>query len=810
MAANPHSLRRSKWHSHIILFLLLAGCIPSTTLTQSSAPTVNPEVISNVWKAKWISHPTAKPEEFGVFHFRKTINLKAKPASFVINVSADNRYRLFVNGQSVCTGPARGDLEHWRFETVDIAPYLKKGKNVLAAVVWNFAEHRPVAQVSFGTAFLLQGNTDKEEIVNTNSSWKVIRNEAYTPIPVDRAALGWVYIVVGPGEKVDASRYPWAWHKSDYNDSDWLKARDWQPALPRWGHHRDIYRAWKLVPREIPPMEETVKRIPKVARAEGIETEGGFLTGEKPLVVPPHTKASLLLDQTQLTTAYPVLVISGGQGARITLTYAEALIDSNDKKGNRDEIAGKRIRGYVDIFLPDGGRTRKWQSLWFRTYRYLQLDIETTDQPLTIQDFHGIFTAYPFLEKASFVSSDPSLKTIWDVGWRTARLCAGETYFDCPYYEQLQYVGDTRIQAIISLYMSGDDRLMRQAIEAFNDSRIPEGLTASRYPEYDSQYIPPYSLFWIAMVYDYWLYRDDPTFVKKFLTGVRGVVEWYEGYIAENGMLGPMPWWNFVDWSFQGGSYLQGVPPGADDGYSSIITLQYIYVLSYAAEMAEAFDRTEEAAYYRRLGQELKEATYRLCWDQDRQLIADTPERENFSQHANVMAVLVDMIPADQRVKIMRRIDTDTTLVRCTFYYRFYLDRAMRKVGLADEYVDRLGPWREMLALGLTTFAEEPDPTRSDCHAWSSSPNYNFLATVCGIEPAEPGFKSVRIAPALGSLTWVEGQMPHPLGDIKVRLQRKGREGIMGEITLPAKLAGTFIWKEKEIQLRSGVQKINF
>ncbi|MBA7607696.1 hypothetical protein ES703_14861 [subsurface metagenome] len=133
----------------------------------------------------------------------------------------------------------------------------------------------------------------------------------------------------------------------------------------------------------------------------------------------------------------------------------------------------------------------------------------------------------------------------------------------------------------------------------------------------------------------------------------------------------------------------------------------------------------------------------------------------------------------------------------------------MRKAGLADDYVDRLGPWREMLDLGLTTFAEEPDPTRSDCHAWSSSPNYNFLATVCGIEPAEPGFKSVRIAPALGSLTWVEGRMPHPLGDIKVRLQRRGDDGVSGEITLPAKLMGTFVWKDKEIPLRSGAQNID-
>jgi len=793
---------RRRFRAGVLLMLAVWG-ITSSVLAQVRAPGANPDLLKRPWAARWINHPTADTQDFGVYHFRRSFDLPVKPESFIIHVSADNRYRLFVNGQSVSTGPARGDLEHWRFETVDIAPFLKKGKNVLAAVVWNFAEHRPVAQVSFGTAFLLQGDTDKEEIVNTDANWKVIRNEAYSPLRVRQYMRQRGYIVVGPGEKVDGSRYPWDWQEGDYDDSDWPTARNWERALPRWGHTRGIFMAWKLVPREIPPMEETVKRIPKIARAENIRTDGAFLAGTGILVIPANSKVTLLLDQAELVTAYPVIVTSGGQGTTVRFTYAEALFDSSGRKGNRDEIADKSIDGYVDIYLPDGGQERRVQSLWFRTYRYLQLDIETADQPLTIHDFHGIFTAYPFKEKASFASSDPSLKEIWDAGWRTARLCAGETYFDCPYYEQLQYVGDTRIQAIISLYVSGDDRLMRQAIEAFNDSRVPEGLTASRYPDHQFQFIPPYSLFWIAMVYDYWMYRDDPVFVKQFLTGIRGVVEWYEGYIDKNGMLGPMPWWNFVDWS-----YPRGVPPGADDGHSSIITLQYIYVLNYAAEMAEAFGRTGEAAYYRRLSQGLKEATYRLCWDQDRQLIADTPEEEHFSQHANVMSVLVDMIPADQQANLMRRVDADASLVQCTYYYRFYLDRAMRKAGLADDYVGRLGPWREMLDLGLTTFAEEPDPTRSDCHAWSSSPNYNFLATVCGIEPAEPGFKSVRIAPALGSLTWVEGRLPHPEGEIAVDLKTRGDAGLEGVVTLPGELKGFFVWQGREIPLKGGRQKI--
>ena len=109
---------------------------------------------------------------------------------------------------------------------------------------------------------------------------------------------------------------------------------------------------------------------------------------------------------------------------------------------------------------------------------------------------------------------------------------------------------DTRIQALISLYVSGDDRLMRNAISAYEDSRIPEGLTQSRYPCSSMQIIPPYSLFWIAMIHDYWMNRGDTEFVKSHLEGIDGVLSWHEKYIDSNGMLGPMHWWNFTDWSW--------------------------------------------------------------------------------------------------------------------------------------------------------------------------------------------------------------------------------------------------------------------
>ena len=90
-----------------------------------SAQNIDSHILSDKWQASWISHPTASRTGFGVFHFRRIFTLEQQPDSFIVQVSADNRYRLFVNGTFIRNGPARGDIDNWRFETVDLAAHLK-------------------------------------------------------------------------------------------------------------------------------------------------------------------------------------------------------------------------------------------------------------------------------------------------------------------------------------------------------------------------------------------------------------------------------------------------------------------------------------------------------------------------------------------------------------------------------------------------------------------------------------------------------------------------------------------------------------
>ncbi|HWR53341.1 MAG TPA: family 78 glycoside hydrolase catalytic domain [Bryobacteraceae bacterium] len=769
-----------------VLFVLIAA----TAAAQDAAP----------WRARWISVPDSPVQEYGVYHFRRTFEVAAKPASFPVRVTADNRYVLYVNGERVGFGPARGDLNHWRYETYDIAPQLKAGKNVLAALVWNAGADGPIAQNTHQTGFLLAGDG-----VDTGSGWKCIRNEAYKPEPVTREIMPYGYYAAGPGDRVDGSRYPWGWERPDFDDSAWKTPAAGTPGGPR--DMRDSPSRWMLIARPIPPMEMTPERLARVRKASEAEVGAGFPAKRAPVRVAARAKATLLLDQNHLTTAFPELTVSGGKGATVTVGYAEALFaPGSSAKGNRDEVEGKRFLGYQDVFIADGGAQRTFRPLWWRTYRYVQLTVETQDEPLTIDDFTGVYTGYPFVKKARFDAGSAELQKILEVGFRTARLCAHESYMDCPYYEQLQYAGDTRIQALVSLYTTGDGRLVRNAIEQLDSSRTPEGATYSRAPSRLQQYIPPFSLWWIGMVHDYWMYQQDPNFVKEMLPGVRSVLAFFAARQNQDGSLGKMPWWNFVDWAKE---WRNGVPPVDADGASALLDLQLLLGYQWAARM-------EEALGYKPLGQQyaadaarLKAAIPARYWDADRRMYADTPSKKQFSQHAQALAVLAGLIEGEAARGLINRAADDKSITQCTIYFRHYLHSALTAAGAGDRYLDMLGEWRAQLGRGMTTWAEMPEPSRSDCHAWGASPNYELFRTVLGIDSAAPGFTKVAVRPFLGKLEKVEGSIPHPQGEIAVRLARKGA-GVEASVTLPASVTGEFIWDGQKRTLNPGRNVLTF
>jgi hypothetical protein len=790
-----------------LLVIALSGLInPKVAAAQ-----LPPELRKEMWSAEWITSPDAPQRDQSVLHFRKVVELARRPQHFLVHVSADNQFILYVNQQRVGLGPSRSDLGHWRYETYDLAPFLGSGKNVLAAAVWNFGVLTPLAQISDRTAFVLHGESEAEHVADTDQTWEVEEEKGIRALPTPEE-IRRHYYVAEPAERIDGTVFNWDWNTADSSSGGrWKQAQSIGHATTLGAVLQE--NNWQLVPDPLPPMQMVLTSAGHVVRSTGIELPSSF--PDNAFAVPAHTKATVLIDNSHLTTAYPELTVTDGRGATVRLTYAEALIDDKGEKGNRNEIAGKHIQGIFDEFLPDGAANRIFLPLGWKTWRYLQLDIETTDQALRVEKLRTWFTAYPFEGRGHFESDDDSLKPIWEIGWRTARLDAHDTYMDTPYYERMQYIGDTRIQALLSYVVSGDDRLARQAIQAFNDSRIPEGITRSRYPSALRQIIPTFSLLWVGMVHDFWMYRADPDFVRAQLAGTRSVLDWFLQRQRADGLLMKIPWWPFADW---GKDFDFGVPPNDNDGGSSVITLQFVEALRYAAEMESALGDNTRAALYRRAAERAAQAVYKLCWNQQDGLLADTPAQKHYSQHANILGVWLDVIPRERQKDVLTKILSVSDagyaatgpvppLTQATYYFRFYLARALDHAGMGDQYLQLLGPWRKMVSLGLTTWAEQPEPTRSDSHAWSAHPNYDFLTIVAGIRPATPAFATVLLAPHLGSLKHLSAAVPNPKGMIEVEYTVE-HFWVKAVAILPPGVSGELLWDGETSTLHEGKQEL--
>ena len=757
-------------------------------------------ILTKAWNAYWIMAPHETGRDYGIFYFRKTIDLAAKPASFKINVSADNRYKLYVNGVLVSAGPARGDTYYWNYEKIDLAPYLTTGKNIISAVVWNEAELRPEAQISLRTAFIVQGATSTEEALNTNNTWKCIRDKAYQPT----TGIGYpTYYVAGPGELIDESKTIKNWTALNFDDSAWPNAAQLDHGKPKG--MADAF-GWMLVPSQLPQMERTVQRIPLLRKAEGITAPAGFPANKTAVTIPANTTATLLLDQTYLTNAYLTLNFSKGKDAGISLMYAEAMFDDlkryGSRKGNRNDVEGKQFAGRKDSLIADGTDGQAFTTLYWRTFRYIKIRVQTKDEPLVIDDIYGTFTGYPFQLNAKLQTDNAEMQQMLQTGWRTARLDAIETYMDCPYYEQLQYIGDGRIQMMISYYNSGNDRLARNAINIMDHSRIAEGLTLSRHPSYSPQIISTFSLWYIGVLHDYWMYRADSAFVKDKLTGARGVLDFFSKYQQADGSLKNTPYWTFGDWA---SSWNYGMAPKGTKGGSAMLDLQLLLAYQEEAEMEAKMGMAAFAAMYKIKATQLKHTIQAKYWDAAKGLYADTEDKNIFSQHTNSLAILAGLSTGADATALSKKILSDTTLTQCTIYFKYYMHQALVRGGLGNDYMKWLDVWRNNLKMGLTTWAEISDlpNSRSDCHAWGASPNIEFFRTVLGIDSYAPGFAKIKIEPHLGDITNIGGEMPHPNGKIAVKYALE-KTGWKIKVDLPVKTSGVFVWKGKSYPLRAG------
>jgi alpha-L-rhamnosidase len=763
------------------------------------------------FKSNWVTSPEITGQEAANVLFRRSFDLQKKPNKFVINISADNHYTLYVNSKKVCFGPQLSDIRHWRFETVDLTEYLQNGKNTIAIDVMNYGFHRFFGMQSIHTAVLVNGEEDAK-IISTNGygndNWKSFWNKSLISKEVKwRVAkpdiIGGFY-AAQPTDSLNVATYPYGWQETTFDDSTWKGVKFTESASAYGGGF-----AWLLEPRNVPMQIQSVERLKKIVRSENTVINEGFLGGKQPITIPINSNVSFLLDNSVITMGIPDLIFSGGKGGQIRISYAENLFNEDKSKGNRNDINNKKMLGITDVILPDGSNNRKYSPSWLRTYRFVQFDISTKDDPLILNDYYNNFTVTPITPKASFKTNDSMYSKIFDICKRTAYICTQDYFLSDAYYETMQYVGDSKVHIPVWQALTGNDLHTRNALQQFDYSRLPDGNLTSCYPLKSTFVHPNYSIIWVDMMYDYLKFSGDTEFIKKFLPNIRHTIEGFDQLIQPNGLVGGTKWEYFVDWYVDSKG---GLPPNANGGInSSVVTLQYVYALQNTARIFEALGNPQEALKYKNRANYLKKKVYEQCYDAKKGAFAFNNEKKYFDQHSNIMAILTDAIPFSQQKALIDKITSDEeTFSPATFYFRFYLFEALKKVK-ASEYFDRVQkPWVELVNLGLSTTIERFEGklnahTRSEAHPWATAPLYFYYNLLAGIEPTGIGFSTIKIAPQMGNLNYIEGIYPTPKGDIEFKIT-KSNKNIEAQLNIPFGINGSFEWNNKKMALREGIQ----
>ena len=787
---------------------------------------LNQHVCQPIDEAAWVWHPDIpepQPDAYdiGAFFQFKTGAEAKDPSAFVrfrrtfasdgtpfeIDVSADERFILFLDGRAVARGPNRGWTENWQYQSYRVS--VPAGEHVFEAVVLRLGAVAPITQMSCRGGFVFKASGRYDGLLTTGkAAWEVGRlvGTHMGSEFVGHGAMGCRATSTGIGFE---DEQPKEWKPAVVV----AKPIKFQPSRFNWGLRRP---GWMLYPSEIPDQIEVVRR-PGAFKSEAAETFAPLLKGAR-VTVPAHQALKVFWDLDEYYCYYPDLRTSGGAGASVRLSYAESLVDANGKKGNRGEWRGRDVDPQYhmyDTFLPDGRDGACFTSPWWRCGRWMVVEVKTADEPLVIDGLSIRETRYPCEIATAFAApDDPSLGGIQQICLRSMQNCCHEMLMDCPFYEQQMYPADTRVQMLTLTALSSDDRMIRRCMEIYDLGRRDDGLVPNNWPTRNFQESSVMSLNYVMMYGDYVLWHRNREWLKARFPGVMNTMFAFQREENADGLLENTTGSSFIDWIEDWVPLGKGedspIPVGRGEGPSAIENLYYVHALRSAARLSEAVGDGKMADYWRAKADATARQVRKTFWDAGKGLMADDVKHTLFSEHAQIFAILGDVLPQADADVAFGHLTDGTKLARVTVYSLHYLFETFNRYGRGDLILERLDLWRDYLKADLRTCLETPVTygiQRSDCHAWGSHPIYHLRASVAGIRPDALGFERVRIAPHPGSLSSLKASMPHPSGQaVEVDLGFDGKGGVTGTVRSP--VAGVFAWKGLEIPLRAGVTQV--
>jgi hypothetical protein len=661
------------------------------------------------WQAKWIW--TSQRSSAPVAMFRKEIALAEVPKQVVAWLTADTKYRLYVNGRLASRGPvdigrdfAGGQTHRWFYDARDLTPMFIQGKNVIAAEVFRSgggAVSRGQPGFLFEAEIALPGH-DKLT-VKSDTTWRAMAALQY-PDP----------------ETYDVAREPAGWRLSDFDDTAW----------PKCDEVRDVWAP--LVASEIPPLMEV--RYP-VQRIAGLPKR--TLTADGTFTV--------VFDR--VLSGYPTIEVRGGKGAVLT-------INANQQ--------GKMLLGGGEQYFEFPFMTEIAPSF--------TVQVKNVTVPLEIVDVGANFTSQPVAYRGAFECSEERLNRLWKVSRWAVQICLQTHHLDSPnHQEPISDPGDYVIESMVNFYAFQQPWLTRQDVRKFAWL-----LKDENYHNFHTSYSIGW-LQMLMDYYDYTgdktLVEEMAPYVHELLDtyaswrGRNGIISEAPNYMFMD--------WVTIDGfgchhppAVIGQGYLTAFYYHGLEMASRVarLTGDKARVEKYARlrrEVAAAFNRelwVADKQLYRD-GKPFQTSVKPNAW-----LPADK-DIETFSPHVNLLAVLYDLAPHDLQAAIVEKVLAEKPL-NTQPWFMHWVFQAIDHAGLFDKYATpQMRRWR--IVPETQSFREMWDGGDLS-HGWCSTPLVQMSRCVLGVTPTAPGFKTLAIRPALGDLTWAKGIVPTPHGDVAV------------------------------------------
>ncbi len=641
------------------------------------------------WKAKWIWDKENLTEKNVWMCLNKKVTLDKIPKKLTAHISADSKYWLYINGETVVfegnvkRGPQKNS---GYYDSVDIAPYLREGENSICALVWYWDDETSYSYCGSGQGGFLFEAVGEGVTLTSDSSWKVKRNSAY----VNSELYPPNYRLPEYSIYFDAREDMSDWLREDYDVSTWENAVEY--AVGGEG----VYG--KLYPRGIPFLKDYgLKAYENLADYENYTVNK--LLGEKITVDIPYN--------AQLT---PYLKVVAPAGKKIRITTENTLIGAVSttyitKEGEQEfEALGWFNGEHITYKIPKGVTV---VSLMYRE------------------------TGYDSSFSGDFKCDDEFLNSLWQKSLRTLYVTMRDNFMDCPDRERAQWWGDVTSEMIMTMYSmdSNSYLLYQKGVEAML-SHTDETKVLQTVVPINGDYfeLPVQQLAGIVGFLTYYEYTGDKAFIEKVYGPSVDYLKLWE--IGENNLVVHRSGsWDWPDW-------------GSKADMTAIENAWYYYALSSVADMAELLGKDEDISFIRERMDSVSTG-YKTLWTKKGFMSGAVKKPDD---RANALAVLSGLAEKEQYNTVMKVL---TSTKNSSPYMEYYVLEALCKIGEYEAVRDRIkARYEDMMCEDYSTLWEFWESWRGTMnHAWSGGPLVIMSKHFAGVTPVEAGYEKVKIDP---------------------------------------------------------------